>query len=157
MHLPWIKLSGLNKRCWSFWLCIKHNQKWKLWRRPLVKDKTQVSIPFLSSVPVFEEYVAKMNNFEIAPYDTCFQKTWSAFSLVIYMCISFHNWRSPRVEVINVLDSDVLVREFEFKSRYDIYFRTNTLAKGMNPFIPIAGDNGVHTTSFSTRMEFGIK
>ena len=35
----------------------------------------------------------------------------------------------------NVLNCDIVVNEFKFQSRYYIYFLTNTLGKGMNPFI----------------------
>ena len=38
-----------------------------------------------------------------------------------------------RGEVANVLDCDILVSEFEFRSRYYVYFRTNNFRKGMNP------------------------
>ena len=34
--------------------------------------------------------------------------------------------------VNNVLDSDIVVREFELQSRYNVHFRINTLGKGMN-------------------------
>ena len=38
--------------------------------------------------------------------------------------------------VASVLDCDIVVNEFELKSRYLIHFRTNTLLKGMNLFMP---------------------
>ena len=34
-----------------------------------------------------------------------------------------------------VLDCDLQVSEFEFQSRYYIYFQTNNLREGMNPLI----------------------
>ena len=34
-----------------------------------------------------------------------------------------------------VLDCDIAVCELEDQLRYYIYFRTNTLVEGMNPFI----------------------
>ena len=37
--------------------------------------------------------------------------------------------------VANVLDCDILVSEFELKSRYYVYFRTNTFRKVMNTLI----------------------
>ena len=37
--------------------------------------------------------------------------------------------------VANVLDCDIIVSEFERQSRYYIDFRTNTIEKGINPFI----------------------
>ena len=33
------------------------------------------------------------------------------------------------------MDCGILVSEFEFQSRYYVYFRANILGKGMNPFI----------------------
>ena len=40
--------------------------------------------------------------------------------------------------VANELDCDIVVSEFELKSRYHVYFRTNTLGKDMNPLSPLA-------------------
>ena len=37
--------------------------------------------------------------------------------------------------MVKVLDSGILVSEFEVQSRYYIHFRTNTFGKGMNPLI----------------------
>ena len=37
--------------------------------------------------------------------------------------------------MVKVMDYGILVREFELQSRYYDHFRTNTLEKGMNPFI----------------------
>ena len=37
-----------------------------------------------------------------------------------------------RFEMANVLDSDILGREFELQSRYYIYFRGSTLRKAIN-------------------------
>ena len=37
--------------------------------------------------------------------------------------------------MIKALDCGIVVREFELQLRYYIHFRTNTLGKGMNPFI----------------------
>ena len=42
------------------------------------------------------------------------------------------------VIVVNVLESDIVVREFEMLSRYYIRFQNNTFKKGMNPLIPPA-------------------
>ena len=42
---------------------------------------------------------------------------------------------SPRGEVAYVLDSNVLVSEFERKARYCDRFRINTFGKGINSFI----------------------
>ena len=38
--------------------------------------------------------------------------------------------------VVNMVDWDIVVSEFELLSRYDVCFRTNTLGRGMKPFIP---------------------
>ena len=37
--------------------------------------------------------------------------------------------------VVNVLDCDIVISEFELQSRYYVYFRINTPEKGMIPFI----------------------
>ena len=37
--------------------------------------------------------------------------------------------------VINVLDSDIVVSEFELQSRYYVHFRTNTHGKGRHTLI----------------------
>ena len=42
---------------------------------------------------------------------------------------------SPHDVVVNVLDSYIVVSEFELQSGNYVHFRTNTLEKGMNPFI----------------------
>ena len=39
--------------------------------------------------------------------------------------------------VANWLDCDILVTWFEIQSRYYVYFRINTVEKGMKPFIPL--------------------
>ncbi len=39
---------------------------------------------------------------------------------------------------LNVLDYDIVVREFELQSRYDVHFWKNTLNEGMNSFISLA-------------------
>ena len=41
----------------------------------------------------------------------------------------------PRGVMVKVMDSGIVESEFEFKSRYYVHFRTNTLEKGMNPLI----------------------
>ena len=46
----------------------------------------------------------------------------------------------------NILDCDILASEFELKLRYYVQFWTNTLGKGMNPFIlPSYGLNSATT------------
>ena len=37
--------------------------------------------------------------------------------------------------VANVLNSDIIVNEFELQSRYEVHFRTNILGKSMDPLI----------------------
>ena len=39
-------------------------------------------------------------------------------------------------EDANMLDSDIVVYEFELQLRDYVYFRTDTLGKGMNPLDP---------------------
>ena len=46
---------------------------------------------------------------------------------------SLPNVRCPRSVILKVLDCGIVVSEFEFQKRYYVYFRTNTLGKGMNP------------------------
>ena len=41
--------------------------------------------------------------------------------------------------IAKVLDCDLEESEFELQSYYYVYFRTNTLRKGMNPLILPAG------------------
>ena len=36
---------------------------------------------------------------------------------------------------IETMDCKIVVSDFELQSRYYVHFRTNTLGKGMNPFI----------------------
>ena len=37
--------------------------------------------------------------------------------------------------MVKVMDSEILVSEFELQSCYYVHFQTNTLGKGMNPLI----------------------
>ena len=48
----------------------------------------------------------------------------------------FGVWLSYRGVMANVLDSDIIVNEFECESCHLFHFQTNTLGKGMNFFIP---------------------
>ena len=41
----------------------------------------------------------------------------------------------PRSVMVKAMVCKIVAREFEFESRYYVHFRTNTLGKGMNPFI----------------------
>ena len=43
--------------------------------------------------------------------------------------------RSPHRVMANVLNSYIVVREFEIQSRYYVHFWANALGKGMNPHI----------------------
>ena len=59
--------------------------------------------------------------------------------ILIHKDFKFRNniekWESFRGVVANMLDYDIVVSDFELQSRYYVHFRTNTLEKGMNPFI----------------------
>ena len=37
--------------------------------------------------------------------------------------------------MVKEMDSGIVVSEFELQSRFYVYFRTNTIGKGMNPLI----------------------
>ena len=41
----------------------------------------------------------------------------------------------PRGVMVKAMDCGIVVREFVLQARYYVPFRTNTLGKGMNPFI----------------------
>ena len=41
----------------------------------------------------------------------------------------------PRGVMVKAMNCRIVVSEFELHSRYYVHFRTNTLGKGMNPFI----------------------
>ena len=47
-------------------------------------------------------------------------------------------YKLEEVNVVNLLDCDIEVSEFELQSRNYAHFRTNTPHKGINPFIPPA-------------------
>ena len=42
--------------------------------------------------------------------------------------------------IVNVMDRGIVVSEFELQLHYYVYFRTNTLGKGMNPLTLSAMD-----------------
>ena len=46
------------------------------------------------------------------------------------------SWESPSDVMVNVLDSDIVINEFELQSGYYIYFRTIYLWEDMNSIIP---------------------
>ena len=56
-------------------------------------------------------------------------------SLLVLLSIYKGNLRG---KVANVLDCDIVVSEFELRSCYYVYFRTNTRGKGMNHLNPTA-------------------
>ena len=41
----------------------------------------------------------------------------------------------PRGVMVEAMVYEIVARAFELQSRYYVHFRTNTLGKGMNPFI----------------------
>ena len=47
---------------------------------------------------------------------------------------------NPLGVVVNVLDCDIIIREFELLLVYYILFQTNIREKGMGPLIPAAND-----------------
>ena len=76
-------------------------------------------------------------------------------SLFIYLSI-YLSIRSLSGVMANVLDCDILVSEFELQSRYYVYFRINTLGKGMSPLIfPAMGK--IVSLLFIYKDSFGIK
>ena len=46
-----------------------------------------------------------------------------------------YKWGCPRGVMVKAMDCGIVVSEFVLQSRYYVRFRTNTLGKGMNPFI----------------------
>ena len=54
----------------------------------------------------------------------------------MYICYWLLNGQSPHGVVGNVLDCDIVVREFELQSRYYIHNRVYTYGEDMNNFIP---------------------
>ena len=51
---------------------------------------------------------------------------------------------SRHTEVVNVLNCDITVKEFETQSRYQVHFWTNILGNGMKYLSPPS--NGLHGT-----------
>ena len=57
--------------------------------------------------------------------------------------------------MVKAMDCRIVVREFEFQSRYHIHFRSNTLGKGMN--LHILPDMGkIVPLQFFEKDIFGI-
>ena len=52
-----------------------------------------------------------------------------------FRCTQKKHERCPCGVVVNELDWDIAVSEFEILSRYDVHFQTNTIGKDMNPLI----------------------
>ena len=65
-------------------------------------------------------------------------------------------WGSPRRVVANMLDCDIVESEFELQLRYNVYLRTNTFGKSMNPPYPLVMGRIVLLLFFYTGG-FGIK
>ena len=55
----------------------------------------------------------------------------------IYIYIYIYKRSLPGVRA-NVLNCEIVVSEFEIQSCYHIHIQTNTLGKGMSPFIPFS-------------------
>ena len=52
--------------------------------------------------------------------------------------------------MVKAMDCGIVAREFKLQLRYYVHFRTNTLGKGMDPFILPAMDYLVHSKRFQT-------
>ena len=63
---------------------------------------------------------------------------------------------SPCGEVINVLDCNILVSEFELQLRYCIDFRTNILKKGISSLIPHYARGYIDSLLFFLRMDLAL-
>ena len=48
------------------------------------------------------------------------------------------NRKNFRRSVVNVLDCDIVVSDFEYQLRYRIHFGANTFGKAINSLIPLA-------------------
>ena len=58
------------------------------------------------------------------------------FSVLIVISLFTTKWSwCSRGEMVKAMKCGIVVSEFELLSRYYIHFRTNTLGKGMSPFI----------------------
>ena len=66
-------------------------------------------------------------------------------------------WSSSHDVVVNVLDCDIVINEFEFQSRYYVHFRANTFGKGMNSLIPHPAIGKIISLLDSYKDAFGIK
>ena len=70
-------------------------------------------------------------------------------------CFCF-TWVSPRWLMVNVLNCNHEVNEFELQLRYDVLFQTNTLERGMNPLFPSAMDQ-IAPLLYFYKNRFGIE
>ena len=63
------------------------------------------------------------------------------YAFYIYLPTPLHkqdvtlSWGCPRGVMVKAMDCGIVVHEFILPSRYYVYFRANTLGKGMNPLI----------------------
>ena len=64
-------------------------------------------------------------------------------------------WRSFSAVMVNVLDSDIVVSEFELRSRYYVHFLSNTRGKSMH--ILICSVMGEYHYCYFYKDGFGIK
>ena len=62
-------------------------------------------------------------------------KYFPIFKLSFIFTIWFWDWDTCRVVAI-LMDCNFMVRDFKLGLCYFVYFRTNTLEKGINTFIP---------------------
>ena len=58
--------------------------------------------------------------------------------------------------MVKAMDCGIVVSKFEFKSRYYVHFRANTLEKGMNPLI-LSAMGQIVSLMFFLENGFGIK
>ena len=58
----------------------------------------------------------------------------SSFYIFVFLFRFFRG--SSHGDVVNVLDCDIVVSEFQIQSRFCVHFRTNALRKDMNSIIP---------------------
>ena len=53
----------------------------------------------------------------------------------MYQRLSNNMQGGPRGVMVKAMDGGIVVSEFVLQSRYYVYFRTDTLGKGINPLI----------------------
>ena len=75
-------------------------------------------------------------------HDICWKATWCKCRILrtdqAYFPLfpNLSGMEILRGVLANILDYDIIISEFELKSRYYVHIRTNLLRKGMNTFIP---------------------